>query len=143
MAEDLILSRTRVLPGHSLTVRTARASGPGGQHVNRTETKVQLSFDPRAVLWIDEGTRLRILALAGRQVDSEGCIYLTSQEHRDQAQNLEAAREKLKALVLKALVRPKRRIATKPTRASKARRVDEKKHRGKTKAQRGRVSRDE
>ena len=143
MAEDLILSRTRVLPGHSLTVRTARASGPGGQHVNRTETKVQLSFDPRAVPWIDEGTRLRILALAGRQVDSEGCIYLTSQEHRDQAQNLDAAREKLKALVLKALVRPKRRIATKPTRASKARRVDEKKRHGKTKAQRGRVSRDE
>jgi ribosome-associated protein len=143
MAEDLILSRTRVLPGHSLTVRTARASGPGGQHVNRTETKVQLSFDPRAVPWIDEGTRLRVLALAGRQVDSEGCIYLTSQEHRDQAQNLDAAREKLKALVLKALVRPKRRIATKPTRASKARRVAAKKRHAKTKAQRGRVSRDE
>ena len=143
MAEDLPLSRTRVLPGPSLTVRTARASGPGGQHVNRTETKVQLWFDPTAVPWIDPGTRLRIIALAGRQVDSEGRIFLSSQEHRDQAQNLESAREKLKALVLKALVRPKKRIATKPTRASKARRVDEKKRHAKTKAQRGRVTRDE
>jgi len=143
MAEDLQLSRTRMLPGEALTVRTARASGPGGQHVNRTESKVHLAFDPRAVAWIDEGTRLRIIALAGRQVDSDGCIFITSQEHRDQPRNLESAREKLKALVLKALVRPKKRIATKPTRASKARRVDEKKRRAQTKVQRGRVGRDD
>ncbi|HEX6240728.1 MAG TPA: alternative ribosome rescue aminoacyl-tRNA hydrolase ArfB, partial [Polyangiales bacterium] len=113
------------------------------QHVNRTETKVHLRFDPRAVAWIDEGTRLRIVALAGRNVDSEGGILFVSQEHRDQGQNLDAAREKLRALVLKALVRPKLRIATKPTRASKVRRVNDKKQRSKTKAQRGRVSRDE
>ena len=107
--------------------------------MNRTETKVQLQFDPNTVPWINEGTRLRIVALAGRNVDKEGKILITSQEHREQAQNLESAREKLKALVLKALVRPKRRIATKPTRASKARRVDEKKRRAQTKAGRGRV----
>lgn len=139
MAEDLLISRTRVIPGASLTVRTARASGPGGQHVNRTETKVHLSFNPRAVAWIDEGTRLRIIALAGRQVDSEGCIFLTAQEHRDQSQNLDAAREKLKALVLKALVRPKKRIATKPTKSSQRRRLDEKKRHSKTKSQRSRI----
>lgn len=120
-------------------MKTARASGPGGQHVNRTETKVQLTFDPRAVPWIDEGTRLRIVALAGRNVDKEGRILVTSQEHREQALNLAASREKLQALVTKALVRPKRRVATKPTRASKARRLDEKKRRGQTKAGRGRV----
>jgi ribosome-associated protein len=139
MVDDLTISRTRILPGHSLTVRTSRASGPGGQHVNRTETKVQLQFDPRGVSWIDEGALQRLLALAGRSVDSEGRILISSQEHREQSQNLEAAREKLKALVLKALVRPKRRIATKPTRASKARRLDQKKHRAQTKAGRGRV----
>jgi len=143
MAEDLQLSRTRVIPAAALSVRTARASGPGGQHVNRTETKVQLRFDPRAVPWIDEGTRLRITALAGRNVDSEGGFLFVSQEDRDQAQNLEASREKLRALVLKALVRPKLRIATKPTRASKARRVNDKKQRAKTKSQRGRVSGDD
>jgi ribosome-associated protein len=143
MAEDLQLSRTRVIPGQALSVRTARASGPGGQHVNRTESKVQLRFDPRAVPWMDEGTRLRAISLAGRNVDSEGCILFVSQEHRDQAQNLETAREKLRALMLKALVRPKTRVATKPTRASKARRVDDKKRHAKTKQQRGRVSRDD
>jgi ribosome-associated protein len=143
MAEDLQLSRTRVIPAAALSVRTARASGPGGQHVNRTETKVQLRFDPRAVPWMDEGTRLRIVSLAGRNVDSEGGILFVSQEHRDQAQNLDASREKLRALVLKALVRPKLRIATKPTRASKARRVNDKKQRAKTKSQRGRVSGDD
>jgi ribosome-associated protein len=139
MVDDLTISRLHTLPGHSLTVRTSRASGPGGQHVNRTETKVQLQFDPRAVPWIDEGARLRMVALAGRQVDKEGRILITSQEHREQAQNLEAARDKLKALVQKALVRPKRRVATKPTRASKTRRLDAKKRRGETKAGRGRV----
>jgi ribosome-associated protein len=139
MAGDLTISRTRTLPGHSLTITTTRASGPGGQHVNRTESKVQLQFDPRAVAWIDESTRLRLVALAGRQVDKQGNILVSSQEHREQAQNIETARTKLKELVLKALVRPKRRIATKPTRASKVRRVDDKKHRAKTKADRGRV----
>ena len=142
MASDLTISRTRVLPGHSLTVTTARGSGPGGQHVNRTETKVQLQFDPRAVPWMDEPTRLRLLALAGQRADKDGKILVSSQEHREQLQNLEAAREKLKELVLKALVRPKRRIATKPTRASQKRRVDEKKRHAKTKQQRGRVRED-
>lgn len=142
MVDDLTISRGRILPGHALTVRTSRASGPGGQHVNRTETKVQLQFDPREVPWIDEGARLRMIALAGRSVDREGKILISSQEHREQSQNLEAAREKLKALVLKALVRPKRRIATKPTRAAKARRLDAKKRRAQTKAGRGRVRED-
>jgi ribosome-associated protein len=139
MADDLQISRTHVLPGQSMTVKTARASGPGGQHVNKTETKVHLNFDPRAVPWIDEGTRLRIVALAGRNVDSDECVLITSQEHRDQLQNLEASREKLKQLVLKALVKPKRRVPTKPTKSSQRRRVDEKKRNAKTKATRGRV----
>jgi ribosome-associated protein len=142
MAQDLPISARRVVPASALSVQTARAQGPGGQHVNRTETKVQLTFDPRRVSWIDEGTRLRIIALAGRQVDSEGCILVSSQEHREQARNLETAREKLKELILRAMARPKKRIATKPTRASKARRVDEKKKRAKTKAGRGRVQED-
>ena len=139
MNDDLPIDRTRAIPGHALEVKTARASGPGGQHVNRTESKVQLTFDPRAVSWIDAGTRLRIVALAGRNVDSEGRVFVVSQEQRVQSQNLERAREKLAELVKKALVRPKRRVATKPTKASKARRLDAKKQRSETKAARGRV----
>ena len=139
MSEDLRIDRIRVIPAQALEVKTARASGPGGQHVNRTESKVQLTFDPRAVSWIDEGARLRIVALAGRNVDSEGRVLVMSQEQRVQSQNLASAREKLAELVKKALTRPKRRIATKPSKAQKARRLDEKKLRARTKSSRGRV----
>jgi ribosome-associated protein len=140
--DDLPISKTRVIPGQALDVKTARASGPGGQHVNRTESKVQLTIDPAQVPWIDAGTRLRMVALAGRNVDREGRIYVVSQEHREQPRNLDNARAKLVELITKALVRPKRRVATKPTRASKVRRVNEKKQRSETKATRGRVRED-
>lgn len=139
MSDDLPISRTRVIPAQALEVKTARASGPGGQHVNRTESKVQLTFDPRAVPWVDEGTRLRMVALAGRNVDREGRIFVVSQEQRVQSQNLENARQKLLELVTKALARPKRRVPTKPSRAQKARRLNEKKQRAETKAARTRV----
>jgi ribosome-associated protein len=134
MSNDLPITRARLIPGQALDVKTARASGPGGQHVNRTESKVQLTLDPAQVPWIDEGTRLRIVALAGRNVDRDGRVFVVSQESREQPRNLETAREKLAEIVKKALARPKKRIATKPSRAAKARRVDEKKHRAKTKA---------
>lgn len=126
MSEDLVLPNGRVIPSEAMHVTSARASGPGGQHVNRTETKIHLSFDPRKVPWIDAGTRLRITALAGRNVDSEGCVVITSQEHREKLRNLESARQKLGELVQKALVRPKKRIATKPSKAAKRRRLDDK-----------------
>jgi ribosome-associated protein len=137
MSEDLLITRDKIVPAAALTVKTARASGPGGQHVNKTETKVQIAFDPRAVAWIDEGTRLRIIALAGRNVDGEGRIHVVSQEHRDKERNLEDARDKLRELVGKALVRPKKRIATKPSKAQKRRRLDDKRHTSLKKETRG------
>jgi ribosome-associated protein len=142
MSEDLPVAPGRVIPKEALKAKTARASGPGGQHVNRTESKVQLTFDPRAVPWMDAGTRLRVVALAGRNVDGEGCIHVASQEHREQERNLELARSKLAELVKKALVRPKKRIATKPTKASKRRRLDDKRRTGDKKSQRKRVGDD-
>jgi ribosome-associated protein len=143
MAHDLVISARRTVPAAALSIKTARSQGPGGQHVNRTETKVQMLFDPRRVDWIDEGLRLRIVALAGRNVDGEGRVLLVSQEHREQARNLEAVRDKLKELIERASTRPRRRIATKPSRAAKARRVNEKKQRAQTNAGRARVSRDD
>jgi ribosome-associated protein len=143
MSEDLPISRTKVIPGEALQVKTARASGPGGQHVNRTESKVQLTLDLAEIPWLDPGTRLRTIALAGRNVDGDDRIYVVSQEHREQSRNLEDARAKLATLLTKALVRPKTRVATKPSKRQKAKRVDEKKARSKTKAGRGRVSRDD
>jgi ribosome-associated protein len=139
MPDELSIDAARTIPAEALDVRTARASGPGGQHVNRTESKVQLRFDPRLVSWLDERARTRLYTLAGRSVDSEGRILIVSQEQRDQGQNLDRAREKLATLVRAALVRPKLRIATKPTRGSKERRIEGKKRRSDTKAGRGKV----
>jgi ribosome-associated protein len=143
MPQDIVISARRVIPAAAFTIRTARAQGPGGQHVNRTESKVQMVFDPRKVDWIDDGTRLRLIALAGRNVDSEGCVLVMSQEYREQGRNLDEVKSKLVELLQRAMTRPKRRLATKPSRAAKARRVDEKKQRSRTKAGRGKVSRDD
>jgi ribosome-associated protein len=134
MADDLVIDDRRTVPGAALEVRTARASGPGGQHVNRTESKVHLRFDPSVVPWLDERSRARLRTLAGRNVDATGRVMIVSQESRDQGQNLDIARGKLASLIRAALVRPKLRIATKPTRGSKERRLDSKKRRGDTKA---------
>lgn len=139
MSDDLPISKTRSVPAQALAVKTARASGPGGQHVNRTESKVQLTLDPQRVPWMDPGTRLRLIALAGRNVDSEGRVFVVSQEHREQPRNLELAREKLAEILQKALVRPKVRIATKPSKGQKARRLNEKKLRAETKVRRRKV----
>ncbi len=143
MPDDLGVDARHVLPAASMSWKYSRASGPGGQHVNRTESKVQLTFDPLAVPWMDTGTRLRIIALAGRNVDSAGCIMIVSQENREQPRNLESAREKLAELVRRALVRPKRRIATKPSKASKRRRLDDKRQQSDKKQGRGRVQGDD
>lgn len=137
--DDLPISRSRVIPGSALEVRTARSGGPGGQHVNTTESKVQLFLDVAAIAWLDAGARTRLYALAGRSVDSEGRIHVQSQENRDQLRNLEEARAKLAELVRRALVVPKKRIATKPSRGSKMRRLDSKKRTSEKKAGRGRV----
>jgi ribosome-associated protein len=139
MADDLTISRTRVIPAAALKIKTARACGPGGQHVNRTESKIQLTFDPFAVTWIDDEVRDRLYQLAGQSVDSYGHIQIVSQQHRDQPRNLESAREKLADWVLKALVRPKKRRATRPTRASQERRLADKKRRAATKSGRTHV----
>jgi ribosome-associated protein len=139
MPDDLPIDRGRVIPAGALRVKTSRASGPGGQHINRTETKVQLTLDPAAIAWLDPGAKRRLLRLAGQSVDSQGHIQVASQEHRDQLQNLTNAREKLALMVARALVRPKRRVATKPTRASQERRIAGKKKRAQTKSARGPV----
>jgi len=135
--EDLPLSRARSIPASALEFRTARSSGPGGQHVNKTETKVQLLLDCTALAFLDPGSRTRLYRAAGRNVDADGRIFVICQDHRDLLRNIEQAREKLIALVEASLIAPKRRVATKPTRGSKERRLGEKKHRAKTKAGRG------
>ena len=109
-----------------------RASGPGGQNVNKVSSAVELRFDI-ARAFLPEDLKERLRPFAGRQLTQDGVLVITAQETRSQERNREIALEKLVELLRKAAHRPKRRIATKPTRASKTRRLDSKSKHARTK----------
>ena len=106
-----------------------RASGRGGQHVNKTETAVQLRFDVRRSPSLPNDVALRLMKLAGSRMTQEGVLVLTAQNERSQKRNREEALERLVELIRQAAVRPVKRKATKPTKASREKRLESKKRR--------------
>jgi ribosome-associated protein len=138
----LVVTPEVVIPDEALEERFVRASGPGGQNVNKVATAVQLRFDPERAGLRDE-VRDRLRGLAGSRLTTEGIVVVDARAHRTQSQNRDEARERLADLIRRALVRPRRRHKTKPTRASQQRRVDVKKRRGDQKRTRGRFRGDE
>jgi ribosome-associated protein len=110
-----------------------RASGPGGQNVNKVSSAVELRFDV-AKAALPDFARARLAVVAGRQLTQAGELVITAQTHRSQERNRDEALKKLVALLRKALVRPKKRIATRPTRASKLKRLEGKSRRSETKS---------
>jgi len=137
------LTPTLSVPDESISLKFIRSGGPGGQNVNKVASAVQLRFDPSLCPQLSFDVLSRLQRLAGRRMTDEGHIVISAQRFRTQEANKHDAHERLAEMIEQALIAPKARRATKPTRASKERRLAGKQQRGSIKRGRGRVRGDE
>lgn len=142
MSEPIIVTGGVRVPAGALEFRAVRASGPGGQNVNKVASKVELLVDLDAIEGLSEAARARLRGLAGHRLDTRGRLRVTSQATRDQARNREDARQRVRRLLLAALVEPRRRRATRPTVAGREQRLALKKQRAAVKRWRARPRED-
>ena len=130
MTEAIVVTDMVRVPPAALSVRAARASGPGGQNVNKVATKIDLRVDLSGIEGLTEAARARLQLLAANRLDAEGRLVVMSQVTRNQARNLEDARARVADLIRAALIAPRRRRPTRPTMGARRRRLDDKKQRG-------------
>jgi ribosome-associated protein len=134
----LVVSPSLTIPRSELTFRATRAGGPGGQHVNKASTRVELLWNARDSAALSDDDRARLMEKLAARLDGEGNIRVVSSEHRSQSRNRDAAEQRLADVVRRALVVRRVRRRTRPPRSAVDSRLREKKHRGETKRDRGR-----
>jgi ribosome-associated protein len=141
--DAILVAAGVIVPGSALSFRAVRASGPGGQNVNKVASKVELRVDLGMVEGLSPPARERLRMLAGPRLDADGRLLVTSQRTRDQHRNLEDAREKVRQILGRALRTPRARRATAPTASAREERLREKKRRAARKRARALAERDE
>lgn len=143
MEDDVIVTPELSIPRSELSYRATRAGGPGGQHVNTSSTRVELLWEVGASLSISDEQRARIREKLANRIGEDGMLRLTSAGSRSQHQNKEDVTERFGRMIAQALHKPKPRRKTKPPKASKEARLQEKKKRAETKKHRGKIGPDE
>ena len=139
MSDDaLAVGPELTIPRAELQYRASRAGGPGGQHVNTSSTRIELLWDLTRSTAVSDELRARLLEKLAARLDADGMVRVVASDRRSQLQNREAAEERLVAIVRQALIVPKKRRATRPTKASREARLTDKKRRGERKRNRRR-----
>jgi len=141
--DKLTISDNLHIPMHELNFRYSRSHGPGGQHVNRTESQVELLWDVRNSPSLSKTQRYRIEQNLANRIDKDGVLHLSSGERRSQLQNKNAVIERFVKLLHEAIKPPKKRIPTKPSDSAKEKRLQEKHHHSEVKQHRGKVTGEE